>query len=70
MLTIPRSEYFVITMRSRSLLPLLVHSLPALGQQLPSLSYVCHFEVLCCLFQRAANNQHVLVLQISMRVLA
>lgn len=69
MLTIPCSEYLVITVRSRSLLPLLIQSLPALSQQLPSLSYVSHFEVLCCLFQRATDNQYILVLQISMRVL-
>ena len=70
MLTVPCCEYLVIAVRSRSLLPLFIHSLPALGQQLPSLSCVCHFEVLCCLFQRATDNQHILVLQISMRVLA
>jgi len=68
-LTIPCCEYLVVSVRPGSLLPLCIHLLPALGQQLFSLSCTCYLKMLCCLLQRATHNQYVLVLQISMRVL-
>ena len=67
--TIPGSKYLVVSMWLWSLLSLLVQLRSTLAQQLLHLGSV-HVELFGRLLERVAHNQHILVLELLVRILS